>query len=112
MQGQYILMTKEEFKNWLFNNKFNRKISIIQEHHTWSPSYKHFNGSNYFSLLKGMENYHINELGFINIAQNISIFPDGKVAVCRPFNVAPEGSIGPIANSVGLYFLNKSPVEM
>jgi LysM repeat protein len=106
MQGQYILMTREEFKDWLLNNKFNRKITLIQEHHTWSPSYKHFNGSNHFSLLTGMENYHITQMKWRNIAQNITTFPDGKVAVCRPFNDSPEGSIGIAANSTGIAIEN------
>jgi LysM repeat protein len=106
MQRQYILMTKEEFRDWLFHNKFNRKISLIQQHHTWLPSYKQFNGSNHFKMLKGMENYHVKKMGWKNIAQNITTFPDGKVAVSRPFNIAPEGSIGLKANSVGIAIEN------
>jgi LysM repeat protein len=106
MQGQYILMTREEFKVWLLNNRFNRKISIIQQHHTWLPSYKQFKGNNYFPMLKGMENHHIKTMGWSNIAQNLTIFPDGKVAVSRPFNIAPEGSIGPKANVEGIAIEN------
>jgi LysM repeat protein len=105
-QGQYILMTRDEFRNWLFNNRFNRKISIIQEHHTWLPSYKNFNGSNHFQMLKGMENFHVKTRKWKNIAQNITTFPDGKIAVSRPFNIAPEGSIGVRANSVGIAIEN------
>jgi LysM repeat protein len=106
MQGQYILMTREEFRNWLLNNQFNRKISLIQQHHTWLPSYKNFNGSNHFQLLKGMENFHIKKRKWKNIAQNITTFPDGKIAISRPLNVAPEGSIGVRANSVGIAIEN------
>lgn len=101
-KGQYLLMTKEQFRDWLFQKKFKRKISIIQQHHTWSPSYKNFNGRNHFLLLEGMERYHMIERGLSNIAQNITTFPDGKIAVCRPFDIAPEGTIGARANSVGL----------
>ncbi|WP_377558964.1 LysM peptidoglycan-binding domain-containing protein [Ornithinibacillus salinisoli] len=102
MQGQDILMTKEEFRDWLFHQKFSRKISLIQQHHTWLPSYKHFKGSNHFQMIEGMRNHHIKQMGWKNIAQNITTFPDGKVAVSRPFNIAPEGSIGPEANTIGL----------
>jgi hypothetical protein len=100
--GQYMLMTREQFRNWLFKQNFKRKITIIQQHHTWSPSYRNFNGHNHFSLLEGMEEYHIKERGFSNIAQNITTFPDGKIAVCRPFDHPPEGTIGAKANSIGL----------
>jgi LysM repeat protein len=106
MQGQYILMTREEFRKWLLNNQFNRKITLIQQHHTWLPSYKNFNGSNHFQLLKGMENFHIKKRKWKNIAQNITTFPDGKIAISRPLNVAPEGSIGVRANSVGIAIEN------
>lgn len=102
MQGEHILMTKEEFKNWLFNQKIKRKISLIQQHHTWIPAYDRFNGNNHFELLKGMENFHKNNMGWKHIAQNITTFPDGKVAVSRPLYMAPEGTIGKRANSVGI----------
>ncbi|MDC3414328.1 LysM peptidoglycan-binding domain-containing protein [Terrihalobacillus insolitus] len=94
MQGQYVLMTREEFKDWLFNHRFTREIGKIQQHHTYQPSYQQFNGSNHFSLLKGMEDYHVNEMGWSNISQQLTTFPDGKVAVGRPFNTPPEGSFG------------------
>jgi len=102
MQGQYILMTREEFRDWLFHQAFTRKISLIQQHHTWLPSYKHFYGNNHFTMLKGMETFHTTKMGWPNIAQNITTFPDGKIAVCRPFDMAPDGTIGPTANSTGI----------
>ncbi|WML54152.1 peptidoglycan recognition family protein [Neobacillus sp. PS3-12] len=105
-QGQYILMTREEFKDWLFQNSFHRKITLIQHHHTWLPSYKQFHGSNHFMMLKGMETFHVRKMGWKNIAQNITTFPDGKVAVCRPFDMAPEGTIGATANSTGIAIEN------
>lgn len=94
MQGQYILMTRGEFKDWILNHKFTRKVSLIQQHHTWDPNYSKFNGSNHFALLKGMENYHVNQMGWKTISQQLTTFPDGTVAVGRPFNMAPEGSFG------------------
>lgn len=105
-QGQYLLMTREEFKNWILNTTFNRKITLIQQHHTWAPSYKHFNGSNHLKLLKGMEDYHVQNMRWKTIAQNITTFPDGTIAVCRPFDMAPEGTIGPKANATGIAIEN------
>jgi LysM repeat protein len=102
MQGQYLLMTREEFKDWLFNHKFTRKIGKIQQHHTYQPSYQQFNGTNHFALLKYMEDYHVKQMGWSNISQHLTTFPDGKVAVGRPFNTPPEGSFG---------LLNKSAMQ-
>ena len=47
MKTQYgfTLMTIGEFETWLIQQKVTRRITVIQEHHTWSPSYKQFNGS-------------------------------------------------------------------
>lgn len=49
-----------------------------------------------------MEKFHKRRMGWSNIAQNIITFPDGKIAVSRPFNIAPEGTIGPRANATGI----------
>lgn len=106
MQGQHILMTREEFGDWLANQALTRKINLIQQHHTWQPSYKHFDGHNHFQLLMGMQNFHIKTMGWDNIAQHITTFPDGTVAVSRPFNIAPEGTIGTIANKNGIAIEN------
>lgn len=106
VQGQYILMTREEFKDWLFHNTFHRKIMLIQQHHTWLPSYKQFHGNNHFMMLQGMETFHVKQMGWKTIAQNITTFPDGKVAVCRPFDMIPEGTIGVKANADGIMIEN------
>lgn len=102
MQGQYILMTRDEFKDWILNHKFARKVGKIQQHHTWSPSYQSFNGSNHFALMKSMEDYHIKGMGWSNISQQLTTFPDGKVMVGRPFDTAPEGSFGLLNKSAML----------
>ncbi|MCM3584607.1 LysM peptidoglycan-binding domain-containing protein [Mesobacillus maritimus] len=105
-QGQFILLTREEFKLWLFNQNVTRKINKIQHHHTWAPSYRHFKGSNHFAILNGMKNHHVNKMKWRNIAQNLTTFPDGRIAISRPFNDEPEGSIGPIANSGAIMIEN------
>jgi hypothetical protein len=105
-QGPYLLLTREEFKSWLFNQTFTRDINKIQQHHTWLPAYEQFHGNNHLQMLKSMENFHVSKMGWKNIAQNLTIFPDGKVAVCRPFNHEPEGSIGAKANSGAIMIEN------
>ncbi|WP_308636283.1 LysM peptidoglycan-binding domain-containing protein [Paenibacillus silvisoli] len=98
MQGKFVLMTREEFKDWIFNQKFNRTVRKIQQHHTFQPSYKEFNGSNHFAMLAGMEEYHVSGMNWSMISQQLTTFPDGKVAVGRPFDTPPEGSFGLLNN--------------
>ncbi len=99
-KGKFILCTVEEFEEWLTSTGVSRSISLIQNHHTWSPSYAQFTGENHFSLLQGMEDFHIRDRGFDMIAQNLTTFPDGTVAVCRPLDRIPAGIKG--ANQDGL----------
>lgn len=98
--GQFLLFNKEEFRQWLYNNKFNRIIKLIQNHHTWSPSYINFNGSNHFSLLQGMKDFHVNSARFSDIAQHLTTFPDGTIAICRSFEKDPAGIIGANSNAL------------
>ena len=92
--GQFILMNQDEFKTWLFTQKFNRVIRVIQEHNTAGPVYADFNSKNHFELAEDMKNYHVNTMHWQDIAQNITIFPDGLIMICRPFNIAPAGIYG------------------
>jgi hypothetical protein len=98
-KGKFILLTLEEFKDWLTKQKFSRKIKLIQNHHTWLPNYHSFAGKNYFKLLTSMEAAHL-ERGFAEIAQNITTFPDGMIAICRDLNKIPAGIKG--ANAKGI----------
>lgn len=99
-KGRFILCSIQEFDKWLATVSINRTISLLQNHHTWSPAYAAFAGENHFELLKGMESFHMRDRGFDMIAQNLTTFPDGKVAVCRPFDRIPAGIKG--ANQGGI----------
>lgn len=106
--GKFILLDLAEFDAWLEAQKIVRKISLVQQHHTYIPAYKHFNGSNHFQLCQSMENAH-KERGFAEIAQNLTTFPDGKIMVCRNLNTIPAGIKG--ANSYGICIENVGNFE-
>lgn len=91
--GKFLLLDLSEFDAWLDAQQIKRKISLIQQHHTFIPAYKHFNGSNHFTLCQSMEQAH-KERGFAEIAQNFTTFPDGKIMVCRSLNTIPAGIKG------------------
>ena len=97
--GKFTLCTMPEFEAWLMNRTFNRVIRLVQNHHTYKPGYEHFKGNNHFQLLQGMERSHL-ERGFAEIAQNLTTFPDGSVAICRNIDKVPAGIKG--ANSHGI----------
>jgi hypothetical protein len=101
-QNNFLLLNIDEFSLWLSGLKLTRKIKLVQNHHTWLPDYNTFNkrkSNRYFSLLSSMKEAHLAR-GFTEIAQNITTFPDGMVAVCRNFELTPAGIKG--ANLNGL----------
>lgn len=99
-KGKFTLMDVDEFDSWLRDTAFSRVIRLIQNHHTFIPSYSHFSGKNHFRLLESMERSHMVDRGFSEIAQNLTTFPDGKIAVCRPMDRIPAGIKG--ANQAGV----------
>lgn len=92
--------TIPEFQKYINSIQLTRAIKWIQLHHTYSPSYKHFNGKNHQTLQQNMKTYHTKTNGWSDIGQNLTIFPDGVIMLGRPLNVAPAGIKG--ANSSGI----------
>ena len=102
-EGKFVLCDLDAFAARLGEEKVSREIRLIQNHHTWSPCLADFTGDNHFRLLKGMEHAHM-ERGFAEIAQNLTIFPDGTVAFCRSLDRIPAGIKG--ANTGGICIEN------
>ncbi|HBA53780.1 MAG TPA: amidase, partial [Syntrophorhabdus aromaticivorans] len=98
-KGKFMVFDVSEFAVWLDSQQIHRYIRLVQNHHTWNPSYQHFKGDNHLALLAAMENAHI-ERGFSEIAQNITTFPDGTVAVCRALDKIPAGIKGANTSAV------------
>lgn len=92
--------TVDEFKSYINSLKITRSIKRVQLHHTWSPSYKNFNGSNHQTLQNNMRNYHVNSCGWSDIGQHFTIFPDGVILTGRSLNSSPAGIAN--ANSGGI----------
>lgn len=71
-----------------------RKIKLVQLHHTYSPSYKNFTGSNHVELQSNMRSYHIKTNGWNDIGQHFTIFPDGVILTGRSLESNPAGIYG------------------
>lgn len=85
---------KDNFKAYIDGLKVTRAVKRIQLHHTWSPSYKNFTGSNHLTLQKNMKSYHVNTNGWSDIGQHFTIFPDGVIMTGRSLNSSPAGIYG------------------
>lgn len=84
----------DEFINWLKNIKITTKITKVHVHHTHSPTHKDFfKDHNHRRLQDGMREYHMKSK-MHDIAQHITIFPDGKVMTGRDINSTPGSARG------------------
>lgn len=99
-QDGFILMDFGGFIKWLRSQSIRRKVVRLQNHHTWRPDYSSFKNDNHIFLLKNMRFYHTEHNGWSDIAQNITTFPDGTVAVCRSFERKPVGIKGANTGSI------------
>ena len=93
-QGKFIEMSREEFFKWLMDLKVSRKITHIQEHHTYRPNYGDCKKHSNLELVENISKYH-KKLGWSAIGQHITTFPDGKIVVGEiSFNTDPAGIKG------------------
>ncbi|MCS6823655.1 MAG: N-acetylmuramoyl-L-alanine amidase [Cytophagaceae bacterium] len=97
--GKFILLELSEFSEWLSMQQVTRKITLIQQHHTYMPGYKQFKKNNHFELCMSMEKFHM-ERGFAEIAQHFTTFPDGTIMYGRNLNTIPAGIKGANTNGI------------
>ncbi|MEH7503300.1 N-acetylmuramoyl-L-alanine amidase [Neobacillus drentensis] len=62
-----------------------RKYKYSQVHHTYQPDHADFDGKNHLSLQQGMRNYHMNDRGWYDIGQHVTLMPDGLFVTGRDF---------------------------
>lgn len=99
-KGKFIVFTFSEFQSFLLGTIVHRAIKVIQNHHTYLPDYKTWlKIPDYFHWLDSMEAFQVQN-GMSQIAQNLTTFPDGSIALCRPFDIIPAGIKG--ANQLGI----------
>ncbi len=95
MHSEFRIYTIETFKDYIMNARFSRKIWFLQNHHTWRPSYNHIGPKrDELYWLESMRKSHIMDRKWVDIGQNITTFPSGKIAVCRPINRIAAGIAG------------------
>lgn len=100
MSDFILIETPAKFYDWLKEQNITRKITRIQNHHTWKPDYGGFLGDNHESLHNGMRNYHINNNGWSDIAQTFTTYPDGCISIGRSINKTPVGIKGANTGSI------------
>jgi len=80
-----------EFAALVSTFPWTRTITEVHLHHTWRPRQRDYQGH---ATIVSMWRYHTETNGWSDIAQHVSIAPDGAIWLGRNFNWAPASARG------------------
>ena len=83
-------LTPAEFGALLQSFRFTRDITAVHMHHTWRPNHAQYAG---LPTIEGMWRYHVQQ-GWGDIAQHVTIAPDGTIWTGPDWNRAPASAVG------------------
>ena len=89
-------VTAVEFAAVVRDFPWTRRITEVHLHHTWKPRQADYAGRR---TIEGMWRVHTEDNGWSDIAQHVSIAPDGTIWIGRNFNWAPASAVGFNGNS-------------
>jgi hypothetical protein len=90
-QRQFHSLDINAFKLLVERFDFRRQIDAVHLHHTWRPNHAQFRGKD--SIL-AMWRFHTQQQGWSDIAQHVTIAPDGKIWTGRDWNRSPASAGG------------------
>jgi len=96
MPAPFKKISREQFADLLSKFPFERKINAVHMHHTWKPTRAQYRGHD---TIVGMWRFHTETNGWSDIAQHITIAPDGAIWLGRDWNRAPASAAGHNGNA-------------
>lgn len=97
MPPPFRQLTRAQFAQLVREFNFTRRIVSVHFHHTTSPNHAQWRGHD---SVVGMFRHHTQVRGFSDIAQHLTIAPDGTVFLGRNWNRAPASAAGRDTNGV------------
>lgn len=91
MPAPFKRLTLDAFARVLEQFPFTRRINAVHMHHTWRPDHRQFRGHD---SVVAMWRYHTAVNGWADIAQHITIAPDGGIWLGRNWNLPPASASG------------------
>lgn len=91
MPPPFRQVNRAEFAEILRQFNFTRRIDAVHFHHTSVPNHRQFVGH---ASVVGMFRHHTQVRGFRDIAQHVTIAPDGTIFLGRNWNLPPASSVG------------------
>jgi hypothetical protein len=96
MPRPFEYLTVDQFKNLVWQFQFARRIDAVHLHHSWLPDKKTYKG---LASIEAMYQFHTAVNGWSDIAQHITITPDGAIWTGRNWNDPPVSVKGFNGNS-------------
>nr|WP_158651824.1 caspase family protein [Marinobacterium profundum] len=91
MPPPFSQLNQDEFSELLAQFSFTRRINMVHVHHTWRPNHAQYRGH---ASIEGMWRHHTQTNGWRDIAQHVSIGPEGAIWLGRNFNLSPASAAG------------------
>jgi hypothetical protein len=91
MPRPFIPLTLEQFAERLRTFHFTRVVNAVHMHHTFRPRQVDYQG---LPTIEGMFKFHTGANGWSDIAQHLSIAPDGTIWTGRDWNNTPASATG------------------
>jgi hypothetical protein len=91
MAPPFIRLTLDELDDLLQRFDFTRRIDAVHMHHTWRPDHAQYRGE---ATIESMWRFHTRDRGWRDIAQHLSIGPDGSIWTGRDWNLPPASAAG------------------
>ena len=91
MPDRIVLLSLVQFKQLLSSVRLSRAIKEVHVHHTWRPRGRDFRG---LATIEGMRRVHMQDWGWSDIAQHLTIDPAGGLWTGRNWNRPPASQRG------------------
>jgi hypothetical protein len=91
MPPSFRKLTLVEFAELLARFPFTRRVTQVHMHHTWRPNHAQYRGHD---SVVAMWKHHTQVNGWSDIAQHLTIGPDGSLWTGRNWNAPPASSGG------------------
>lgn len=93
MASRFIPLDLHQFKDLLSGwfKVHRRRIDAVHMHHTWRPDHSMYRG---LASITGMHRTHTEDNGWNDIAQHVTIAPDGTIWMGRHWDMPPASSSG------------------
>jgi hypothetical protein len=94
MPQPFLELTLEQFADLLNQYPWKRRVTEIHLHHTWRPNHSDFFSRPPIQTIEAMFRFHTTQQGLSDLAQHITIDPQGQLWTGRHWNVPPASAAG------------------